>query len=77
MKWVRDMIFTALVINEKKFKLNKAFRKLVFCRNREDFDQKLEVWKEEAEGVEVKLGAGEKARYEWLSKYNGKNWAPV
>ena len=74
LKWLRDVIATALVVNDKKFNLNQAFRKLVYTKNWEDFDHKLEVWKEETEGVEVRLGAEEKARRERLSEYYVKNW---
>ena len=75
MKWLRDVIATALVVNEKKSNINDAF--LLYAKNQEDFDHKLKVWKEEIQGMEVRLGAGEKAKRESLYEYYVKSWATV
>ena len=74
---MRDLIATAPVTNEKKSPVNDAFRALVFAKNEEEYLKKLKAWEVEIEGVEVRLGAGEKARYVQLSDYYKKNWAPV
>ena len=66
-----------MVVNNKKWNINRAFRNLGYAKNQEDFDHKLEVWKEEIHGEEVRLGVGEKARRESLYKYYVKNWATV
>jgi hypothetical protein len=77
LKWIKGLIATALVIKEKRYYLNVAFRALLFARDEADFMEKLVIWEKEIEGVEVRRGAGENATYTSLAEYYEKNWAPV
>lgn len=65
------------MIKEKKYELNLAFRALVYARDQADFEEKLQIWMKEMQGVEVRIGGGQQAKYVCLADYYAKNWAPV
>lgn len=62
---------------DKKYELNHAFRALVYARDQADFQEKLQIWEAEMQGVEVRVGVGDQAKYVSLTEYYNKNWAPV
>lgn len=66
-----------MVSREKRYELNLAFRALVYARDEQEFMASLDIWEKQAQGVEVRIGAGEQALYVSLSEYYEKNWASV
>ena len=77
LKYIKGMIATALVPQERKSSINTAFRALVFAKDEADFNTKLITWTKEVEGVEVRTSTKQEANYVPLTTYYEKNWGSV
>ena len=49
---------------------------MVYAKNADDFEGKMVEWEKIIEGVQIKLGTGERAKIVELSQYWLKNWKP-
>ena len=62
---------------EEKEVIMESFNKLLYARTKAEYDEKKMDWDEAVEGVEVKLGAGEQARFTTLAEYFDECWDDV
>ena len=48
----------------------------MYARDETQFNSRMEIWEANIQGVMVKVGTGESARYKSLAGYCLKNWHP-
>ena len=82
LKWIKQLVSTArredgtMNVNlEKKDRIMTAFRGLVYAHSSVICSDNLKVFIVEIEGIEVRVGNGEKSYYVNFSEYYAKNWA--
>ena len=74
LKWIKGIIHTALVDLDHQSLIMEAFRGLLYAHDAETFVEQLEEWYKVIDGVEVRVGIGEKRHYVSLKDYFDKNW---
>ena len=82
LKWIKQLVSTARredgsmnVDLEKKDKIMTAFRAIAYAHSSEICSDNLKVFIREIEGIEVRVGNGEKSYYVNFWEYYEKNWA--
>ena len=59
---------------EEKEVIMESFNKMLYARTKDEYGEKKVDWDKAVEGVEVKLGAGEQARFTTLAEYFDECW---
>ena len=83
LKWWKNLINSAITGDQEdpvlryddKKCLLESFRDLVYAHTESDYSEKLKAFEDLADGVQVKVGTYEKAKYVDLKLYFLKNWA--
>ena len=83
LKWWKGLVNSAITADQespvlryddKKYLL-ESFRGLVYAHTENEYSEKLKAFEDLADGVQVKVGTYEKAKYVDLNHYFSKNWA--
>ena len=74
LKWMKGIIHTAMTDLDHQSMIMESFRGLLYAHDAEIFQAELEEWYKVIDGVEVRIGSGEKKHYASLKDYYDKNW---